>query len=622
MFDAELFSNIAAFGSDEANFQLGDTQLQDWLKPLAQKYSSALASLGIDTSTDGNDIRIGGPGNDTMYALGGNDWLFGQSGNDILGGNNGQDVLSGGKGEDWLNGGADNDMLLGGCGQDTLVGGSGDDVLLGGNGNDTLKGQSGNDQIFGGSGDDELEGGTGQDTLEGGSGNDILSDVDGGDRLTGGRGNDKFQLGSGQSLISPSVITDFRIGSDTISFTDLGITFEDLAFTDKNGNAEIRINDQVIAVLEGIRAADLNPDSFRFVTNSHFDTDLQEALEQALSDSVSPGATAAVLTADGHLWTGAKGISDIENNIPTSASDRFNAGSAAKTFTATVIMQLVEEGKLSLEATLDQYLPDSVTSKIPNSDQITLRQLLSHTSGINNAVMSEYDQDMLNNPSLAFEQWTPGDMLSRYTYNREPSFPPNTKIDYNNANYFLLGFVVESVTNSTLAHEVQERIIEPLGLENTFLAGEEERGQYQPSYMDLDNNGKLDLNTGAVDLARSIGAGGLISNAEDLARFTQALFNGELVNPETVNEMITGGKSIDPNIPEVGLGFGFAYREIAGRGKELIVNGDDYGWSTRIRYDQSTGTVAVAITNGAKIDPSQNRTTKAVEEILKTVLQN
>ncbi|HEY9295241.1 MAG TPA: serine hydrolase domain-containing protein, partial [Phormidium sp.] len=300
-------------------------------------------------------------------------------------------------------------------------------------------------------------------------------------------------------------------------------------------------------------------------------------------------------------------------------------GSITKTFTATVVMQLVEEGTLSLDATLDQYLPDTISSKIQNSDQITLQQLLSHSSGINSAIMDEFDQDMLNNPALAFEQWTPEQMLSRYTYDRESSFSPGTDIKYNNANYLLLELVVESATNSTLAYEVRERILEPLGLENTFFAEEVTPNDYQPSYIDIDNNGILDFNAGAVDLARFGGAGAMISNAEDLARFTKALFNGELVNPETVNEMITGGVSIPPEKPgdpEVGLGLGFAYRDVPGQGKELIMNGDDYGWSVRIRYDQNTGTVAVAMTNGSKIDDSQDPTTQAAEEILKTVLHD
>lgn len=622
MFDAERSSQLEVLGLNTTGAAFRNNQLQNWLKSLTQKHSTESAAMR-DNSSEEQDIWKGGRKNDTLYGLGGNDRLLGRSGNDRLGGNDGQDFLSGDKGNDWLNGGAGRDALLGGNGQDTLVGGTEDDLLLGGIGKDTLRGQSGNDRLWGESGGDALDGGTGQDRLNGGAGNDSLSDSDGGDRLTGGRGSDQFQLGKSQSFTSPSVITDFEIGRDLIHFSDFGIRFADLTFTGRNGNVEIGVKGQVVAVFEGIQTSDLKKKSFRFAA-PRLDTQLQQALEQTLSESVSPGATAAVLTADGQLWTDAKGISNIEKNTSSSADDRFCVASIAKSFTATVVMQLVEEGKLSLDATLNQCLPSSITSKIQNSDRITLRQLLSHTSGINHDIMSDYDQEMFSNPALLTESWTPENLLDRYTYGREPSFIPGTNVQYNNANYLLLGLVVQSATNSTIAQEIRERILEPLGLENTFFAGET-TATYQPGYLDLDNNGTLDFNTGAADLARYGGAGALISNAEDLARFAQALFNGELVNPDTFREMLTGGVIIptgNPDIPEVGIGLGINYRDITGQGRELLLNGDVYGWSTQIRYDNNTGTTAVVITNGAKAGDSSEQTTKAVEEILKTVLQN
>jgi hypothetical protein len=85
--------------------------------------------------------------------------------------------------------------------------------------------------------------------------------------------------------------------------------------------------------------------------------------------------------------------------------------------------------------------------------------------------------------------------------------------------------------------------------------------------------------------------------------------------------MITGGVTIpteEPGNSEVGLGLGFAYRHVAGQGRELIMNGDDYGWSLRVRYDENTKTAAVVITNGSKVGTSPNQTTEAVEAVLKS----
>ena len=568
------------------------------------------------------DWQFGNASNDTFYGLDDNDILWGRAGDDILAGNDGYDWLFGDRGDDWLNGGAGSDLLVGSRGVDQLIGGAGDDHLLAGSQDDVLQGQSGNDTLWGESGDDQLNGGADQDTLYGGSGDDILIDTEGGDRLTGGHGNDEFRIGNGHLPNPPKLgifpplsdftITDFEVGQDILNF-NLWLNFDDLTIIDTENGALINTTDREgLVLLEGVEAADLTADSFRFA-HPELANALQTRLVESLADENSPGAIAAVMTENGYLWTGASGLAMVENNTPTTAEDRFPTASITKPFTAVVTMQLVEEGVLSLEDTMDEWLPERVTSQIPNSHEITIRQLLSHTSGISSFIMSEeYRQSLIADPSLIFQDWTTEDLLTEYVYTQEVDFAPGTGLTYNSANYLLLGLIIESATDSTLESQFHDRIITPLGLGNTFLPGGEVPADYQPGYIDVDGDGAFDLNAGEANLDRFGGAGALISNAEDLMRFTQALVSGELVNPNTLDEMITGG------VPEQGVSLGFGYGDDPETGEFFFANGDSYGWTVRLRYDKETEMTTLLFRNGVNLAAPEDYADVALEALRQT----
>ncbi|NJN58879.1 MAG: beta-lactamase family protein [Leptolyngbyaceae cyanobacterium SL_5_9] len=421
--------------------------------------------------------------------------------------------------------------------------------------------------------------------------------------MTGGRGADQFQLAVGIANQPLSHITDFEPSKDFIAFNRLDVTPTDLKIQDSNDGATIFWKDQAIAVLSDIAATDMTSDSIQF-GNVELAKTLQQTLDQTLPTTISPGVVAAVSTSDDKLWTGASGLSNLENNTPMNAGDRFPIASVTKTYTATVVMQLVEEGKLSLEGTLTQYLPDPMTNQIANSSQITIRQLLSHTSGINAAFQTDFTQDLLANPELAFIDRSPEETLADYVYGRPASFAPGSGLEYNSSNYFLLQEVIEEVTGSTLAKELQQRILGPLDLQNTFLAEKGNNpGGYQPSYQDVNGDGILD-NLGAASITFAGGAGALVSTVEDATRFMQALFEGELLDADTFNEMVNGGVLV----PEMngGLGLGFVYLDTPDQGRQYISSGDVFGWSTQIQYFQETGTTAIAITNADTIPQEQN----------------
>lgn len=417
--------------------------------------------------------------------------------------------------------------------------------------------------------------------------------------------------------------TDLQADNSNV-FYDLGISDRMLELSNNDRSSDALENDWLLGHRR-LETSDIDPLLRRMMTNSASINDaelekaLQKSLEKSLADQTSPGSIAAVLTAEGQLWTGATGLTDIENNIPATAEARFNAGSITKPFTATVIMQLVEENRLSLEDTMTRWLPDSITDKIANSGEITIRQLLSHTSGVSSAYMNEYSQDVVENPALIFQNWTTEDLLSRYVYGREADFTPGMDAVYNSSNYFLLGLIVESVTGSSLTQAFRDRIINPLNLNNTFMPDEAIPGGYQPGYVDVDGDGVFDLNAGEADLIRAGGAGALVSNVQDIARFTQALFGGELVNSSTLHEMITGGVSVstdDPLVPEAGVGLGFGYRDVIGEGRHFFAAGDSYGWTVRVRHDQESGITTVLFRNGIDITATKDYANRALDDIL------
>ncbi|MEM9272181.1 MAG: serine hydrolase domain-containing protein [Cyanobacteria bacterium P01_F01_bin.143] len=284
-----------------------------------------------------------------------------------------------------------------------------------------------------------------------------------------------------------------------------------------------------------------------------FIANLDTALDNVRPDDV-PGAAAALVSPFGS-WFGASGVSSLENETPLEPSDRFEIGSITKTFVATRILQLVEDGLLDLEDKLTDWLPEEVTSNVPNAEEITLEQMLQHTSGIANYVDILFGQ-AAQNPGVFLEDWRP-EQLVEFIDGVEPLFEPGESWTYSNTNFLLLGMIIEAATENNIAAEIREGIIEPLGLDNTFFAEEEEiPGGYVDSYWDFDNNGILN-NISVANLSWAFSAGAMVSNLEDLDTFARNLFAGDLLEPETLERMLDTVPAIDNgNYSSYGLGVG------------------------------------------------------------------
>jgi D-alanyl-D-alanine carboxypeptidase len=180
---------------------------------------------------------------------------------------------------------------------------------------------------------------------------------------------------------------------------------------------------------------------------------LQKQLDGVV-EAGAPGVVGLVRTGE-RTWQGASGLGELRAKRPARAGDRFRIGSVTKSFVATVVLQLVGEGRLRQDDHLERWLPGLV----PGGEQITARQLLNHTSGLYN-----YTDDLPEPP----RRFQPRELVAIAT-GHKPLFAPGTQFSYSNTNYILAGLLVERVTGQRLADQLHQRILQPLGLGDTEL---------------------------------------------------------------------------------------------------------------------------------------------------------
>lgn len=226
---------------------------------------------------------------------------------------------------------------------------------------------------------------------------------------------------------------------------------------------------------------------------------------------------------------------------PVTAATRFRAASITKLLVATVVMQLREEGRLSLDDLVIEHLgTESPIGKLLGD--ITIRDLLAHTSGLPDGGRStELSNALKEEP---YRAWSVDEVLA-IVANREPEFEPGSAHGYSNTNYLLVGQVIEKVNGRPWQVAVRERILDPVGMRSSYLAGfEEPAGTVAPGYFDLDNDGfteEVPNPWPALETSEDA-AGALVSTAPDLVRFLEAFAGGELVPAEVVKEMTQPGR--------------------------------------------------------------------------------
>jgi len=218
------------------------------------------------------------------------------------------------------------------------------------------------------------------------------------------------------------------------------------------------------------------------------------------------------------------GYADYEKKQVINAETKFRIGSISKTFTATIIMQMVDEGKLKLDQTIDKYFKD-----FPLSDQITIEQLLRHRSGIHNFTDDKAYLDYMTKPKTSSE-------MVEIINKGGSDFKPGTKTKYSNSNFILLSIIAEKTDKKTYAEILKNRITTPMKLKNTSYGGKIETDKNQSQSYNYLNDWNLSTET---DMSIPIGAGAIVSNPGDLNIFLGALLTGKLVKESSLEKMKT-----------------------------------------------------------------------------------
>ncbi|MES5927323.1 serine hydrolase [Bacillus cereus group sp. MG9] len=242
------------------------------------------------------------------------------------------------------------------------------------------------------------------------------------------------------------------------------------------------------------------------------------------------------------------GVADLSTKKSIKSEYRFRIGSVTKTFTATTVLQLVGENRIQLDDPIEKWLPGLIQGNGYDGNQITIRQLLNHTSGIAEYLKSK-DADIMNS-----KKTYTAEEIVKIGLSLPPDFSPGKGWLYSNTGYVILGMLIEKITGNSYAEEIEKRIIEPLDLSNTFLPGNSPvipGKNHARGYMKIDETSELkDMTYYNPSLANS--AGDMISNADDLNKFFSFLLGGKLLKERELKEMLT-------TVPIEGKGVGDGY---------------------------------------------------------------
>jgi len=276
---------------------------------------------------------------------------------------------------------------------------------------------------------------------------------------------------------------------------------------------------------------------------STLETALQVKLEEWHKAGNFPGATVGVVLANGESLGLAVGFSDRQTRSPMKPNDRMLAGSVGKTFAAATALQLIKEGKIGLDDRIEKYLGrESWFARLPNAKEITVRQLMNHSSGLMRYEFKEqFTRDLTANPERV---WKPAELVA-YLLDEKPPFEAGKGWDYSDTNYIVLGMIIEKVTGKKFYDEANRRLLKPLKLTDTIQQDGPRLPGLVQGYAGPNNpfggtdemivNGKFSINpqfewTG----------GGYASTAQDLARWAKMLYEGKAFSADLLPQVLDG----------------------------------------------------------------------------------
>lgn len=328
---------------------------------------------------------------------------------------------------------------------------------------------------------------------------------------------------------------------------------------------------------------------------------LQALLDEHVLFSADRGLTLSVLADDGRAWDGAAGLASLQDGTAMTPGTGFRVGSNTKPIIATIALQLVDEGALGLDDPLTDYLPE-----YPQWEAVTVRHLLNMRSGIMEYLRdTSFMMETVQSPEVAR---APAEIIA-YVADEPLDFPVDSDGQYTNTSYMLLGMIIEKITGEPIEDEIQRRVVEPLGLENTYLdMTGEERDDVARGYMDLNLVGQVfgvppavlafipdeNIYEGSiVDCSYLFhpsitwAAGALVASSPDMTRFMKELLSGGFLSAATMAEMKTTQKiSLLGSRVDYGLGLqvrSSSYGDVIGHG------GLNFGYQAGTYYHADSG---------------------------------
>ncbi len=285
------------------------------------------------------------------------------------------------------------------------------------------------------------------------------------------------------------------------------------------------------------------------------------SIMQQLTDNGVPGASIAILDADG-WWTYSSGFSSLEQKTRMTDDHLHYLQSIAKTYMAVAVLKLFEEGKLNLEDPMNKHLDPTVSKMIPRADEITIKMLLNHTSGLSEYNFNpEYASTLLQHPETPF---APTDYV-RLIKGKKLDFEPGSKYSYRNTNYVVLALIVDHITGDH-GNYLEKVVFEPLGLQHTYyeIKNKKLTGEILPdSYWDRYSDGILE-NVSFIqrqNVAYMVGDDGIVTTTKEAILFLKGLMEGKLLKESTMELMKTWVNGRDQK-PAYGLGLG--HSDLAG----------------------------------------------------------
>jgi D-alanyl-D-alanine carboxypeptidase len=310
---------------------------------------------------------------------------------------------------------------------------------------------------------------------------------------------------------------------------------------------------------------------------------IQAALDSFVKEGL-PGVAVAIKDSRG-TWVGVSGKAKLEDNTPMQTCMVQHAYSVTKTYLATTVLRLRDQGRLNLDDKISKWLPENIAKRLTRADEVTVRMLLNHTAGYREFHESIFRlSDFLNQPTRVWSR----EALLAYVIDKPLLFEPGSDWAYSNTHYLLLTFIIEKVSGKDHAQVIKEEIFDPLQLKNSFYKLQKGYPDALPlpnHYWDRFSNGVLENCTQSnLNIACHSGYGedGIVASPLDFVNFMDALANGRILSARSWQDMqqwVQGQQSKEPD-----YGLGLVWVNFAGGEHEFGHYGGGIGGQCSLVY--------------------------------------